>query len=136
VEDGPIVTVVGGKYTTFRVMARDALARVATRLGRVGPRLHDATDPLPRPLGPDHPVERLAEFAAESELARRVEDVVRRRTRLWLTPDRGRVAAAEVAAVMARRLGWDEPRRRDELQRYHDGLADEERLVRRAWEEA
>ncbi|MEK7330159.1 MAG: FAD-dependent oxidoreductase, partial [Candidatus Eisenbacteria bacterium] len=135
VEDGPIVTIAGGKYTTFRVMARDTLARVAARLGRAGRPLHDPVEPLPRPLGPDHPVERLAEFAVESECARRVEDVVRRRTRLWLTPDRGRVAAAEVAAVLARRLGWDEARRRDELQRYHDALADEERLVRRAWEE-
>jgi glycerol-3-phosphate dehydrogenase len=134
VEDGVIVTIAGGKYTTFRVMARDALTRVAARLGRVGRPLHDPTEPLPRPLGPDHPVERLADFAAESECACRVEDVVRRRTGLWLTPDRGRVAAAEVAATLARRLGWDEARRRDELQRYHDALADEERLVRRAWE--
>jgi glycerol-3-phosphate dehydrogenase len=133
--DGPIVTVAGGKYTTFRVMARDTLARLAARLGREGRPIHDPVEPLPRPLGPDHPVERLAEFAADQEFARRVEDVVRRRTGLWLTPDRGRVAAAEVAAVLARRLGWDEARRRSELQRYHDALADEERLLRRAWEE-
>ena len=66
---------------------------------------------------------------------RGLEPEVRRRTGLWLTPDRGRVAAAEVAAVLARRLGWDEARRRVELQRYHDALADEERLLRRAWEE-
>jgi len=59
---------------------------------------------------------------------------VRRRTTLWLTPDRGRVAAAEVATVLARKLGWDEARRRAELQRYHDALADEERLMRRAGE--
>ncbi len=135
VEDGPIVTIAGGKYTTFRIMARDALARVAARLGRAHRPLRDPVEPLPRALGPDHPVERLTEFAIESECVRRVEDVVRRRTRLWLTPDRGRIAAAEVAAVMARRLGWDEARRRDELQRYHDVLADEERLIRRAWEE-
>ena len=133
--DGPIVTVAGGKYTTFRVMARDTLARLADRLGRAGRPAHDSIDPLPRPLGPGHPVERQAEFAADHEFARRVEDVVRRRTGLWLTPDRGRVAAAEVAAVLARRLGWDEVRRRDELQRYHEAVADEERLLRRAWEE-
>jgi glycerol-3-phosphate dehydrogenase len=135
VEDGPILTVAGGKYTTFRVMARDTLTRVAARLGRAGRPLHDPLEPLPRPLDPDHPVDRLAEFAVESECARRVEDVLRRRTRLWLTPDRGRVAAAGVAAVLARRLGWDEPRRRDELQRFHDALADEDRLLRRASEE-
>jgi len=133
--DGPIVTVAGGKYTTFRVMARDTLARLARPLGREGRPIHDPIDPLPRPLGPGHPIERLAEFAADQEFARRVEDVVRRRTGLWLTPDRGRIAAAEVAAVLARRLGWDEARRRVELQRYHDAVADEERLLRRAWED-
>lgn len=133
--DGPIVTVAGGKYTTFRVMARDTLAHLARALGREGRPILDPPDPLPRPLGPGHPVERLAEFAADHEFARRVEDVVRRRTGLWLTPDRGRVAAAEVAAVLARRLGWDDARRRGELQRFHDALADEERLLRRAWEE-
>ncbi len=135
VEDGPIVTIAGGKYTTFRVMARDTLERLAVRLGHVGRPLRDPLEPLPRPLGPQHPVERLAEFAVESEFARRVEDVVRRRTRLWLTADRGRAAAGEIAAAMAQRLGWDEGRRRDELQRYYDALADEERLLRRAWEE-
>jgi len=136
VADGPIVTVAGGKYTTFRVMARDTLLHLATRLGRAGKPLSDPLDPLPRPLGPGHPIERLAAFAVDEEFAHRVEDVVRRRTTLWLTPDRGRVAAAEVASVMARKLGWDEPRRRAELQRYHDALADEERLLRRASEGA
>jgi glycerol-3-phosphate dehydrogenase len=133
--DGPIVTVAGGKYTTFRVMARDTLECLAMRLGREGKPIRDSLDPLPRPLGPGHTVERLAEFAADEEFARRVEDVVRRRTGLWLTPDRGRIAAAEVATVLARRLGWDEGRRRVELQRYHDTLADEERLLRRASED-
>jgi len=136
VEDGPIVTVAGGKYTTFRVMARDTLRHLARRLGREGKPVRDSLDPLPRPLGPGHPVERLAAYAVDEEFAHRVEDVVRRRTTLWLTPDRGRIAAAEVSTVLARKLGWDEPRRRAELQRYHDALADEERLLRRAGEGA
>jgi glycerol-3-phosphate dehydrogenase len=135
VADGPIVTIAGGKYTTFRVMARDTLARLAGALGREGRPILDPVEPLPRPLSPGHSVEMLAGFAADQEFAQRVEDVVRRRTDLWLTPDRGRIAAAEVAAVLARRRGWDEGRRRGELQRYHDTLADEERLLRRAWEE-
>ena len=136
VEDGPIVTIAGGKYTTFRAMARDVLARLAARLGREGRPFVDSIEPLPRPMSPQHPVERLAAFAVESEFARRVEDVVRRRTRLWLTPDRGRAAAAKVAGVLAQRLGWDDARRREELQRYQETLADEERLLRRAREEA
>jgi glycerol-3-phosphate dehydrogenase len=136
VEDGPIVTIAGGKYTTFRVMARDVLAVVARRLGRAGRPLNDPVAPLPVALGGEQTVERLAEFAVEHEYARRIEDVVRRRTRLWLTPDRGRVAAGDVATVLARRLGWDETHRREELKGFNDALADEERLLRRAWEES
>ncbi|TMQ71014.1 MAG: glycerol-3-phosphate dehydrogenase/oxidase [Candidatus Eisenbacteria bacterium] len=135
VEDGPILTIAGGKYTSFRLMARDTLAVLATRLGRAGRPFHDPIEPLPTPLGDDQPAERLAEFAADAEFARSVEDVVRRRTRLWLTPDRGRVAAGPVSVALAARLGWDETRRRDELQRFHDALADEDRLLRRAAEE-
>jgi glycerol-3-phosphate dehydrogenase len=104
------------------------------KLRRNDPSLRDSEDPLPRPLAPDQTVERLTEFAVDAEFAHDIDDVVRRRTRLWLTPDRGRVAAGTVAAVLAHKLGWDETRRRDELQRFHDGLADEERLLRRAWE--
>jgi glycerol-3-phosphate dehydrogenase len=132
IEDGPILTLAGGKYTTFRVLARDALARVRAQRGHGRRPIVDPLDPLPRPLSDGHPIERLAEFAVESEFARRVEDVVRRRTRLWLTPDRGRVAAQTVAEVLARRLGWDDARRRDELERYLASLADEERLLARA----
>lgn len=136
VEDGPIVTIAGGKYTTFRSMARDTVTRLAARLVRVGRPIVDPLEPLPRPLGPQHPIEQVATFAVESEFARRVEDVVRRRTRLWLTPDRGRAAASEIATVLARKLGWDDARRGEELQRYHESLAEEERLLRRAREEA
>src|SRR5262245_7655040 len=102
IEDGPILTLAGGKYTTFRVMARDALARVVARRGHGGRPIVDPLDPLPRPLSDGHPIERVAEFAVDAEFARRIEDVLRRRTRLWLTPDRGRVAASTVAEVLAR----------------------------------
>jgi glycerol-3-phosphate dehydrogenase len=129
----PVLAVTSGVRP---LLAANGAVGEAPRDGRSGRPIEDPLAPLPRPLGPDHAVERLAEFAVRSECARRVEDVVRRRTRLWLTPDHGRVAAAEVATVLARRLGWDEARRRDELRRYHDALADEERLVRQAWEEA
>jgi glycerol-3-phosphate dehydrogenase len=131
-EEGAVITIAGGKYTTFRVMARAAMARVFARSGRADRRLSDPLEPLPRPLGAGHTVERLAEFAADEEFARRVEDVVRRRTRLWLTPDRGRVAAATVATVLAQRLGWNESRREEEVDRYHATLADEERLLAQA----
>ncbi|HYM80965.1 MAG TPA: FAD-dependent oxidoreductase, partial [Candidatus Limnocylindria bacterium] len=134
-EEGPVVTVAGGKYTTFRVMARDAVSLAARRLKRTQAPIQDSLEPLPRPLGAGHEVEALAEFAAGSEFARRIEDVIRRRTRLWLTPDRGRVAAPRVAAVLGRQLGWSPERARDELQAFHATLDEEDRLLARAREE-
>ena len=47
VEDGALLTIVGGKYTTFRVMARDVLARAWERLGRASTPLRDPVEPLP-----------------------------------------------------------------------------------------
>ena len=135
VEDGALLTIVGGKYTTFRLMARDVLAHFAERQGRARATLRDASEPLPRPLGPGQTLEAMTEFAVHHEFARRLDDVLRRRTRLWLTPDRGRVAAPAVAASLARLLGWNAERARDELQAFHAQLADEERLISRAWED-
>src|SRR5207248_9791005 len=46
-DDGAMLTIVGGKYTTFRVMARDLLERAAAKLQRpVVPR-DDTFEPLP-----------------------------------------------------------------------------------------
>ncbi len=130
---GPLVIIAGGKYTTFRAMARDALALVARRLGRDPRTLRDESSPLPEPLETADPVA-LAEHAAHVEFARRLEDVLRRRTRLWLEPDRGRAAAPAVAAALARALGWSEARTREETEDYETHLRDEEALLARAME--
>ena len=135
VEDGPLITVVGGKYTTFRVMARDALERAKSRLGRAAQRLLDPVDPLPRPFDLDATsVEGLAETAAADGFARRVEDVVRRRSTLWVSPDRGRVAASAVATALARRFQWTPERTRDEIDAYHVVLERERALLEGAHE--
>ena len=110
IEEDGVVTVAGGKYTTFRRHGGDALKPIQRRLGRAGRPICDPVEPLPRPLAPGATLERIAEFAVEEEYARRVDDVVRRRTTLWLEPDRGRVAAPRIAAAMARRLGWSAER--------------------------
>jgi glycerol-3-phosphate dehydrogenase len=132
-EDG-VLTVAGGKYTTFRVMARAALEQVARRFGVTGRPILDPTDPLPAPLGPDADLERMAAFAVEHEFARRAEDVLRRRTLLWLSPDRGRSAAPIVAAAMGQRLGWSAERTQEEARRYEAMLGEEDSLLQRTGE--
>ena len=149
-----LVTLVGGKLTTYRAMAEDAVNEVARQLDRPLPECRTETAPLegsadvrssaavdglvaqlkiPRgaarhllrrygtrceiivelcradpelaePLHPERPyiVAEVA-YAARYELARDVEDVLSRRTRLALeTADGGAAATAAVEAVLPR----------------------------------
>lgn len=81
VVEGPrgLFTVVGGKYTTYRVMARDAVDAAVARIGRTVPR--SATDRLPL-LGAEgfHAmVNQRHALAAEAKLAEPVVDHLLRR---------------------------------------------------------
>jgi glycerol-3-phosphate dehydrogenase len=136
IEEGPMLTVAGGKYTTFRLIAHDAVAALRRMLKRGGPALHDSSDPLPRTAADPADPEALAAAAAEHEFARRIDDVIRRRSVLWLTPDRGRVAAPAVAAGLSRTLGWTPERTRAEIQAFYAGLEREDRLLQAAREVA
>lgn len=159
VHDGPIlgvplVSIAGGKWTTFRAIAADATDAVLARLGRSR---RVSTEALPIGGGRDFPLGAAARTAAARDLARRFEldpdladrliatygsraarvaarvaeddgrraiagtslvvgevrffrddelatradDVLRRRTRLWLTGTAGPQVAAEVAAILA-----------------------------------
>ncbi|MGH7740629.1 MAG: glycerol-3-phosphate dehydrogenase/oxidase [Candidatus Eiseniibacteriota bacterium] len=133
IEDGDVISIAGGKYTTFRVMARDVLEHVAARLGRHEPVL-ESDDPLPAPASAGASLERLTDHAVEHEFARRIEDVLRRRTTHWLDPDHGRSAAAEVAGRMAERLGWSAERTRDELAAWEMKQSETEALLARSQE--
>jgi glycerol-3-phosphate dehydrogenase len=177
-----LVTIAGGKYTTYRVMAQDAvdacgedlfpgrpdlmpasttssvpligaaepedvlaeatthpaaafvddghLDRLAHRYGRLLPELLDvvAADPA---LGSEVPggagtlaVEIV--HAASHEGALHVEDVLTRRTRLYLEAgDRGLVAARHAARLMGDVLGWDADTRTREVSRYQRRVAAE-----------
>ncbi len=102
-----LVTVTGGKWTTYRKMAQDAVDTAAARaqLPSVACktaelRLHCYETPFLMPLD-----ERVA-FAAREEMARTVEDVLGRRTRaLFLDAKGARDEAPRVAAALARQLG-------------------------------
>ncbi len=55
--------------------------------------------------------------AVRSEMARRLDDVVFRRTDLGTAGAPGEAALAAAAALMGDELGWDEARRREEIAR-------------------
>jgi glycerol-3-phosphate dehydrogenase len=176
-----LASIAGGKFTTYRLMARDVVdaavadfgrdvpgsvtdrvpllgadglaavqpaagrlaedydvtqAAVEHLLGRYGAlaedvlRLVRADSGLGRPLAEGHPYLRAeVAYAVTHESALHVEDVLMRRTRLFIeAADGGAGAAADVAAIMGRLLGWSRRRRAAETRRYLD-LLEAERVV-------
>jgi glycerol-3-phosphate dehydrogenase len=139
-----VVTVTGGKLTTYREMAEDTVDVVLAQLGRrarcrtrrlrllggarrpVGVDAHlygrygacaaevvepAATDPTlldPLVTGLDY-VRAEALYAVRHEMATTLDDVLTRRTRARLfRRDAALAAAADVAALIAPELGWDD----------------------------
>ncbi len=176
VAPAPGLTVIaGGKFTTYRIMAKDAVDVTARGLDTSVP--ESVTDRLPL-LGADGfvglwhrrhsladsanlPVSRIERllrrygwcatelldliasdadlgrpifgaedylraeviYAVNHEDARHLDDVLTRRTRIFMeTSDRGAECAAEIARLMARVLGWDERTEREEIRCCLDGI--------------
>lgn len=114
------VTVLGGKLTTYRRMAEDAVDRVLTARGISAPPSSTTTLPLVRDGDVDTrsphadaralvadgiPVTRAAvEFAVREELALTAEDVLDRRTRIGLVPAERARAAPVIEEIVAETL--------------------------------
>ncbi len=85
-----------------------------------------AADPdLGRPLCPGLPdIEAEVVFAARQEDARSLCDVLIRRTHLfWQAPRQGESCLERASRLLARELGWDEVRRREDIAGYERELA-------------
>ncbi len=135
VSPGGLITITGGKWTTYRRMAEDAVDAAEDRAGlekrrciTAHLRVHGASDDpaadaygtergavdsLPgagRPIGEGLTLtEAEVRYAVRSELARSVEDVLARRHRgLFLDARLARAAAPAVARILAAELGRDE----------------------------
>jgi glycerol-3-phosphate dehydrogenase len=135
VSESGLITITGGKWTTYRKMGEDVVNR-AVQIAGLTPsasktpqlKLHGhSEEKLPEPLGvygsdakeigllPGaferfHPAlpysEAQVRYAARQELARTVEDVLARRTRALLLGARASIEAApKVAAILADELG-------------------------------
>ena len=125
VSPGGMVTIAGGKWTTFRLMAEHAVDRACASAGLTAPRCRTArlaldgsawgiaNDPLERrAMGEDVSLEAIDAFtrdAAWADMARTVEDVLARRSRALFLDARGANAlCSRVAATLARELRRDE----------------------------
>ncbi len=138
-EPSGVVTVTGGKLTTYRAMAAEVVDTVEAALGAepVATRTHvvplpgasrvaavDALasgDPaLGEPLIAGLPYRRAdLVYGVRCEMAETLSDLLMRRTRIaFETPDAGRSVAQPVADVVGRLLGWDAAARRAAVEAY------------------
>ena len=173
-----LISIAGGKYTTYRVMAKDAvdaaredlaagvpdsvtehiplvgaegyqalvnqvealsrrhdlpvwrLTHLLDRYGSLTTRLLEMIDAdrwLAEPLpGAEEYLTVEVVYAAREEATLHLNDLLTRRTRISIeTPDRGVEAARASAPILARELGWDEQRTRDEVDHYERRVAAE-----------
>jgi glycerol-3-phosphate dehydrogenase len=131
-DDGGMISLAGGKFTTARLLAERAVDVGVRQLdARVGP-CATATTMLAE--GPFSETDLDPVFAIEHQFAQHVEDVVFRRSRLWLDAASAGAYASSVAETMAEHLGWSDPRRADEIARVHARLDDEEQYLKVARE--
>jgi glycerol-3-phosphate dehydrogenase len=131
-----LITITGGKLTTWRLMAKqvvDKLTRMKSRTHAISLYATEARDALSRHYG-SAAAEILdrkpifdglpyvwgeVDHAVRVEMARTLSDVLCRRMRVALyAEDRGAAAAPAVAARMAPLLGWDAAETRRQVQAF------------------
>ncbi len=119
IDAGGMLTITGGKWTTYRRMSEDAVDQAVKMAGlRATPSVTESLS-IPGPTATNNDTERLhpdlpyivADVirAVRNEMAVTVEDVLARRTRaLFLNAQAAIEMAPSVAAIMAAELGKDE----------------------------
>jgi glycerol-3-phosphate dehydrogenase len=154
ISESKLITIVGGKWTTYRRMGEDVIDRAAALCGlnqvtsrTAELRLHGAMDrpssrsewqevygadltlidemvqaepDLGQPLHPLLPFRQVeVVWAARHEMARRLEDVLARRTRaLFLNAKASVLAAPSAAKLLAREIGRDEGWQQEQISQY------------------
>lgn len=136
------LALVGGKYTTHRSLAERVVDQVVEALGAPTRPCATATRPVPD----DAPMtgtalalpgglaigEAEVDHAVRHALALRLDDVLLRRTRLWLDARALRAALTAAAGWMAPRLQWSEERKNDEIHRMTAMLDQESNAIEEA----
>lgn len=122
-----LLSIVGGKYTTYRVIAQQAVDAAYRLLHASSPPCRTAEVPLPdrRPVPAGETISDAPEVhasdvvhACEHEMAVTPGDVMRRRTSLALSRSGGPEIALLVARMMAPLMGWSENEERAQFARY------------------
>ena len=131
VEQG-LISLVGGKYTTARLLAEHAVDLAVKRLGRSVDACVTRSRALPALTTDDAITPEGVARAIDEQFARHVSDILFRRSTLWLDATALRSAAAPVAAHMASRLGWSDAVRQAEIAAVLTQLDAEDRILEEA----
>ena len=124
------IDVAGGKLTTYRLIAEQAVDRVVKHEQRSFAKCRTADEPLVSPdeargvsaVVPDPVTRSAVDHYCRNEWANTLEDVmVRRSSWHYYVRDIGK-ATADVAGWMADELGWDEARKQRELADYRSAV--------------
>lgn len=118
-DEGGLVTIAGGKLTTWRTMAIQTVDAVVRRLGRGGA---SPAALLQEPLPGGDDEQPSLETAVTEDMARHAADVVFRRLPIGHDPREVRHALPSIVLRMASRWGWDPERCRAETARVVERL--------------
>jgi len=109
-----LFSAIGGKWTTSRQLAEQAVDAVVARLGEPARACVTAVSKIPAATVTNG-VEAQVLAAVRQEMALTLEDVVMRRTGIGLLGDPGAAMLDRISRTMAAELGWDEARRAREI---------------------
>jgi glycerol-3-phosphate dehydrogenase len=118
VSSSNLVSIMGGKWTTYRKMAQDTVDRAAELAGLPARPCTTPQIAIQSSREPPTP-EEIALRAVREEMARSVQDVLARRTRALFLDARASIQSAPaVANVLARELRRDTMWERDQVEKY------------------
>ena len=120
-----LISVVGVKYTTARLVAEQTVDRVQQKLGRPPVKCRTADTVLPGAALEDRDPPDPVMYAIRDEMAYTLVDVVVRRTGLGAAGHPGDEVAGSVADRMQMALGWSEEQKQREiasLRRFYEVL--------------
>ena len=109
-----LYSAIGGKWTTSRHLAENVVNAIVSKLGKPARRCTTATSRFPTPGDSNRDEEVLV--AIHWEMAMTLEDVVMRRTSRGQLGDPGPAVLEQIASTMANELGWNETRKRMEIE--------------------
>ena len=118
VDGGPpgIISVVGVKYTTARIVAERTVDHVFRQLGRAAVPCRTAETVLPGGGLDDRDAPDPVLHAVRHEMAQTLTDVLVRRTGLGAAGHPGETVANEIASRMQTSLGWSQERKQREVE--------------------